>query len=392
MAEAGPKHLYSKSRTVRCIDIRWIRKVLKTVSFEQMERTSLDSHADTCCGGSNTVALTLTGEKVNVFPFSDNLPAVQEVPIATILTIWESPKTGEPWMLVIHEALYFGDRLKESLLCPNQLRAAGVLVQDTPIQFDSTSAHSLTIPGKLELPLEMHGVISHLRTRRPTADEVERYQAGLLQSVELTKDVPWEPYSEQFAETEAAARAARSVTAPRVTVPRPMRNHTQSSDEEEEVSPQRPPILTDRCIAVAHRLTQSQATVELLDDEDLASQLVAAVNIESDARNGDGLDERSDDPICNTSKEDRAIFALSSTERGPVITKEILARRWGIGLNTAHRTLPVMTQFGIRHVLHPVERRYKTCQSHLCFPTLILSQSLVLLIVLCTAIVLCLLL
>ena len=110
-----------------------------------MERTSLDLHADTCCGGSNTVALTLTGEKVNVFPFSDNLPAVQEVPIATILTIWESPKTGEPWMLVIHEALYFGDRLKESLLCPNQLRAAGVLVQDTPIQFDSTSAHSLTI-------------------------------------------------------------------------------------------------------------------------------------------------------------------------------------------------------------------------------------------------------
>ena len=115
-----------------------------------MERTSLDSHADTCCGGSNTVALVLTGEKVNVFPFSDNLPAVQEVPIATVLMIWESPKTGELWMLVIHEALYFGNRLKESLLCPNQLRAAGVLVEDAPIQFHSKSTHSLTVPGKVE--------------------------------------------------------------------------------------------------------------------------------------------------------------------------------------------------------------------------------------------------
>jgi hypothetical protein len=96
-------------------------------------------------------------------------------------------------MLVIHEALYFGDRLKESLLCPNQLRAAGILVQDSPIQFDSKSTHSLTVPGKLELLLEMYGVISHLRTRKPTADEVKRYQAGLLHSVELTEDVPWEP-------------------------------------------------------------------------------------------------------------------------------------------------------------------------------------------------------
>jgi hypothetical protein len=53
-----------------------------------------------------------------------------------------------------------------------------------------------------------------------------------------------------------------------------------------------------------------------------------------------------------------------------VITKEILAKRWGIGLDTAHRTLTATTQAGIRRVLHPVERRYKTRQSHLRYPTL----------------------
>jgi hypothetical protein len=36
------------------------------------------------------------------------------------------PKNGELWMLVFHEALYFGSKLKESLLCPKQMRAAGV--------------------------------------------------------------------------------------------------------------------------------------------------------------------------------------------------------------------------------------------------------------------------
>jgi hypothetical protein len=99
--------------------------------------------------------LELTGEKVTVYPFSDNLPAVKEVPIATVLTIWESPDTGEVWALIVHEALYFGDRLQGSLLCPNQLRAAGNLVHDVPTQFDSSSRHSIVVPNQLEMPMEL---------------------------------------------------------------------------------------------------------------------------------------------------------------------------------------------------------------------------------------------
>jgi hypothetical protein len=189
------KHLQSESRTVRRIDVQWICQAKRKVNFNDFQRTSLDLHADTCCAGSNMAVLELTGEKLNVFPFSENLPAVQEVPIATVLTIWESPMTGERWMLVIHEALYFGERLKESLLCPNQIRAAGNLVQDTPKQFDPQSAHSIIIPNIVELPLEMHGVISHLRTCKLTAKEIEDYTNSLFQEAVLTEDIPWEPYS-----------------------------------------------------------------------------------------------------------------------------------------------------------------------------------------------------
>jgi hypothetical protein len=75
-------------------------------------------------------------------------------------------------MLVFHEALYFGNKLKELLLCPNQMRAAGAKINDTPIQFDQSSSHSICVGSDLVIPLKMHEVISYLHTRLPTDDEL----------------------------------------------------------------------------------------------------------------------------------------------------------------------------------------------------------------------------
>jgi hypothetical protein len=148
-----------------------------------------------------------------------------------------------------------------------------------------------------------------------------------------------------------------------------MQTHT-GEVEEENSTPQRSPILTQRCVAVASRLFQSQDAIELSHEDDLAVRLIAAINIEADAMSGDGLYERPENPLCELSDSDRLIFAMSTKERGSVITKEILAKRWGIGLDTAHRTLTSTTQSGVRRVLQPLERRFKTKQSHLRFPTL----------------------
>jgi len=262
--------LESASRSIRRIDARFISKLGKGDQHSLFERTALDSHADTSCAGSNAVAIELTGETVSVYPFSDDLPAMEKVPIASTLTIWESSTTGEVWGLVLHEALYFGDRLKGSLLCPNQIRAAGNQVHDVPVQFDAKSRHSIVVPGKLELPMALHGVISHLATRKPTPDEISRYQEGLLQSVELTANMPWEPYSTKFAETEAAARSAPSVSAIRVTIPQARAPRHALEEEEEEDhyrsnNPQRPLILDERQIAVASRLELAASMIELVD-------------------------------------------------------------------------------------------------------------------------------
>jgi hypothetical protein len=58
-------------------------------------------------------------------------------------------ETGEVIVLVMNEALYFGDRLDHTLICPNQLRSFGIVVDDTPKQFSPTSTHSIEVLGTI---------------------------------------------------------------------------------------------------------------------------------------------------------------------------------------------------------------------------------------------------
>jgi hypothetical protein len=39
----------------------------------------------------------LKEERVNVFPFMDEYTAIQDIPIATVATIWENPKNAQEW-------------------------------------------------------------------------------------------------------------------------------------------------------------------------------------------------------------------------------------------------------------------------------------------------------
>lgn len=91
---------------------------------------------------------------------------------------------------MLHEAIYFGERMSHTLLCPNQLRNNGLIVDDVPQQFDRQSQHCIRIPStgseeSLHLPLEMYGVISYLTSRRPSAEEIKE-----CTHVELTSAEP----------------------------------------------------------------------------------------------------------------------------------------------------------------------------------------------------------
>jgi hypothetical protein len=100
----------------------------------------LDSHADTCVAGSNFVALYEPSRFVNVHGYSPELAPIKDIPITTVGTTWVNPANGQAHLLIIHEYIYFGTRLNHSLLCPNQMRHNGIVVHDTPTQFDPQSS------------------------------------------------------------------------------------------------------------------------------------------------------------------------------------------------------------------------------------------------------------
>jgi hypothetical protein len=284
---------------------------------------------------------------------------MKDVPIASVVMVYDDPANGAAVFLVIHEALYFGDSIGQTLLCPNQMRTHGLRVEDTPRQLDRRSNHEIKVPGKdLSIPLKMTGVISHIPTRKPTKEEMEEFRSLDPHSwIELTSEVPWEPYSKSFKDSEDRLSAEARMTA---AVGRATPT-TRTRDGE---------TMLLRNIALAQRVRNKPPLMNLTDEGQLADRLVLMVNVASDDIKGNGLKGGWDEDVYPLDPEARSMMLLSTSGRGSVITKEILSRRWGIGLNAAKATLQTTTQAGIRRLMHPAERRVKTRQNHLQFPSL----------------------
>jgi hypothetical protein len=139
--------------------------------------------------GSNFLLMEMTSKTVDVYGYSNELDIMHDIPIATVGTVWTKPVTGESYLLVFNQCIFFGDRLKHSLICPNQLRAHGIIVDDIPTQFDTKSQHAI-IHEALTIPLDLAGVVSYFETRIPREDEVDT-----LPHVQFTSTTDWEDYS-----------------------------------------------------------------------------------------------------------------------------------------------------------------------------------------------------
>jgi hypothetical protein len=141
--------------------------------------SELDSHADTCVAGANCVALEETYQTVDVSGFSEQLETLKNVPIVTAATAYDDPNTGITYILIMGQAIYMGDTLQHSLICPNQLRARGVIVEDRPQHLSTKSnpsSHSIYDPDEdFRLPLSLKGVTSYFTSRTPTSQEIETW-------------------------------------------------------------------------------------------------------------------------------------------------------------------------------------------------------------------------
>jgi hypothetical protein len=261
---------------------------------------------------------------------------MKEIPIATVATAYDCPFTGKVYVLVLNEVLYFGDKMNHTLLCPNQLRANGLILDDCPTQFNENSSHSIYIPScDLRIPLELDGVISGVVTRQPTMAELD----DLSLHVELTSDLEWDPYSPDFASAEehvqGKGKGTRSILSARV-------EHIQLG-------------------LSAQRMIE----VETVENDDLAIRLISAVKLFGPQEMRGAEDGGDNDMVMKIGGDNTQVSAVIRGDPSSELSPDTLAARWGIGREVAKRTLDVTTQLGVRKIVHPAQRRFRTAAPHL---------------------------
>jgi hypothetical protein len=150
-------------------------------------RMELDTHADTCVLGSNFTLLQYTGRQCDVLPYMATYEPVVDIPIVSGATCVQDPETGETLILIVHEGLWYGEKMENSLINPNQLRHYGLIVQDNPYA-DEGSIYIQAPESEMTLPLSTLGTILYLHSRTPTNQELVD-----CRHIVLTSENEWNP-------------------------------------------------------------------------------------------------------------------------------------------------------------------------------------------------------
>jgi hypothetical protein len=174
------------------------------------EKVELDSHADTVVAGAVCRVLELTEKACDVYPFLNDYEPMNQAPVAKVATAYDHPLSGETFILIFGQALYLGDKLRHTLIFPNQLRFNGVIVDDIPkhLSHDGKSTNSIYLPNQdVRLPLKLRGVISYLDTRDPT-----EYDLNNCRWLVMTNNLDWDSYDDSFAENKGRAHNENGYT------------------------------------------------------------------------------------------------------------------------------------------------------------------------------------
>ena len=287
------------------------RRVSSLSQTSPFSRSDLDSHADTCCVGSNAhIHHESSSKTVEVQPFLNSLGTAKKTPIVSASVAYDCPFTLKSYLLHIHQALFF-EELEHNLLNPNQCRMNDVIINECPKFLSSQpndETHSIYFPKEdVRIPLSTHGVHSYLPTRKPTLWELDH-----LDELELTSnDLEWDPHATTFSEHENNMLDDRGHHRPPRT-----RTNTRS-------------VAALGISQVSNCLTEISSTLE-------PELFVEALNSQN------------------------RISSVNSKERQTMSAAK-LANRWNIGLDAAKRTLDRTTQRGIRLVANPsINRRLRT--------------------------------
>jgi hypothetical protein len=252
----------------------------------------------------NCIVLEHTDQVVNVSTYSEELDTMETIPIVIAATVIDDPRTGTTTILILGQALYMGDKVKNTLLCPNQMRANGIVVNNVPLHLaprDKPSTHSIFSPeDEFTIPLVMKGIFSCFPAHTLTWEEIES-----CKHVKLTDEFNWDPHSGDFQEQEV--------------------NLVEHLKGDYNI-----PSEYRRIMQVTHEQHYSTQEAPFFNEWSL-----------------------------------RHLVSTNTSKRAYKTTPEKLAASWNIGLETAKKTLQVTTQKGMRQTTFPIEQRFRTRQAQL---------------------------
>lgn len=157
-------------------------------------RLGCDSHADTCCVNEHAyVESIVEGMTVDAIPFDDSLGKVSNLSIVHAILAIDNILDGQTHLIRLCNSIYV-PHMKHCLLCPNQAREFGTIIDDVPIPLDHTgrSTFSMHTADGTIFPFQRYGPTAYLHVRRPTDEEL-----ASIPILDITEEEGWNPYDDE---------------------------------------------------------------------------------------------------------------------------------------------------------------------------------------------------
>ena len=285
-----------------------------------------DTNADTCCLGANFIPISFTNRTADVYPYDDSYEPAHNIPIVSGATAFDHPD-GNTYILIFNESLYYGTKLKHSLINPNQIRHFGLDFWDNP--FDEYHNLEINTHMSLIIPLQRHGTKISFETRSPTPQELQS-----CKHIHMTNDIPWNPHDVKLGmvspdydrkqSTTVCISSHKSVITPYCYSTEQQYIYPSTNDDDYTLLHSVDPSLADPIPLILSQVAQDMA------ENDYQPERIPA----------------------------RRTFIDRNRHRAH--TAQSIAEMWNIGLKKAKDTLQVTTQNGIRSAIMPLSRRYRS--------------------------------
>jgi len=269
----------------------------------------------------------------------------QYVPIVCVATAWQSPDTGQVYILILNESLWM-PQLPNSLINPNQLRYYGTIVQDNPVH--DTPMHIRTHDARFSMGLQMHGTIVCTETRTPTESELNSCPRIVMSSPHA-----WDPHNVSFPTTNRTLeeemvqiRGDMGVSSTCRNVEYMEQHHNETALIEEDSGT----IIS----SISNICTRIINSVRVDFPRKIADVKKLAANYGNNTHNSSqAIDTGADVPIPTT---------FVSSERHTDVSPSDLSDRWFISIPQAKLTIKKSTQKFLRSAILPLTRRYRADQ------------------------------